>query len=261
MMGVMDMGAFASGAEIRRLSSAWAEETAATVPPPPPAAPDRPAWQVSSYTPGRPRWTVILVVFAIHLAAIAALVTMRFEGAAREEALRIATFSIEASPPPPPPAPPEPAVQAPAAPVVAPVSPIELPTRSDIPAVAVAAPEPTIAPVQLVVENVAPVPKPTRPATPAPIVPPDFSASQLRNPGPEFPYLSRKAREEGVVVLRVLVSADGRAARLEVEESSGFERLDAAALKTVKKWRFIPASQEGKPREAWVLVPITFSLN
>jgi protein TonB len=111
------------------------------------------------------------------------------------------------------------------------------------------------------VNNVAPpVPAQPAPAAPAPIVPPDFTAAQLRNPGPAYPYLSRRAREEGVVLLKVLVGTDGRAARLEVEESSGFERLDEAALKTVGKWRFVPASQAGQPREAWVLVPVTFSL-
>ncbi|RKF23577.1 energy transducer TonB [Altericroceibacterium spongiae] len=98
------------------------------------------------------------------------------------------------------------------------------------------------------------------PPAPVPVTPPDFSAAQLNNPGPSYPYLSRKAKEEGVVVLRVLVSAEGRAKSLRIEETSGFDRLDKAALKTVKKWRFVPASQAGNPREAWVLVPITFSL-
>ncbi|MXO64965.1 TonB family protein [Altererythrobacter endophyticus] len=94
----------------------------------------------------------------------------------------------------------------------------------------------------------------------APITPPDFSAGQLNNPGPAYPYKSRKAHEQGVVLLKVLVSTDGRAKTLQIQESSGFGRLDREAMKTVRKWRFVPASQAGKPREAWVLVPVTFSL-
>ena len=63
-----------------------------------------------------------------------------------------------------------------------------------------------------------------------------------------------------MVLLKVLVSTDGRAKTLQIQESSGFGRLDREAMKTVRKWRFVPASQAGKPREAWVLVPVTFSL-
>ena len=138
--------------------------------------------------------------------------------------------------------------------MVAPPPVIRIATAPKVRAVAV--PPPPVAVVA------APAPAPAAaPAPPAPVTPPDFNAAQLRNPGPAYPYLSRKAHEEGVVMLRVRVTTAGRPGEVRIDSSSGFERLDKAALDTVRKWRFVPARQAGNPVEAWVLVPITFSLN
>ena len=62
------------------------------------------------------------------------------------------------------------------------------------------------------------------------------------------------------VVLRVLVSGAGTAGSVEIRTSSGFALLDTAALDAVKRWRFVPARQGDQPISAWVLVPITFTL-
>jgi len=91
-------------------------------------------------------------------------------------------------------------------------------------------------------------------------VPPRFDAAYLRNPQPEYPMVSRRLSEEGQVVLRVLVGPEGTPERLEVKASSGFSRLDLAALEAVRRWRFVPAHQAGQPMPAWVLVPIRFLL-
>ncbi|WP_338845710.1 energy transducer TonB [Massilia sp. W12] len=102
------------------------------------------------------------------------------------------------------------------------------------------------------------------PAPPAPksasLSPPRFDADYLDNPPPNYPPLSKKAREEGTVLLRVLVDASGHADRVELKESSGFERLDRAALNVVQRWRFVPARQGSEQVSAWVLVPIVFNL-
>jgi protein TonB len=66
--------------------------------------------------------------------------------------------------------------------------------------------------------------------------------------------------EQGRVVLRVLVNADGLAERVELRTSSGSSRLDQSALETVRSWKFVPARQGANPVAAWVLVPISFSL-
>lgn len=67
--------------------------------------------------------------------------------------------------------------------------------------------------------------------------------------------------EEGTVILRILVSAEGRAQQVEIKRSSGFDRLDQSALNAVRKWRFNPATREGKPVSAWYDQPINFKLD
>jgi protein TonB len=47
---------------------------------------------------------------------------------------------------------------------------------------------------------------------------------------------------------------------VQLKASSGSQRLDTAALETVRQWKFVPARRGDTPVEAWVLVPITFSL-
>jgi protein TonB len=89
---------------------------------------------------------------------------------------------------------------------------------------------------------------------------PSFSAAYLRNPAPHYPLEARRAGEQGTVTLRVLVTREGRAARVDIEKSSGSNRLDAAALEAVKAWRFVPARQGQDAIESSVLVPIVFRL-
>ena len=88
-----------------------------------------------------------------------------------------------------------------------------------------------------------------------------FDADYLHNPAPAYPAFSRRTGEEGKVILRVQVNSDGSALQVEIRTSSGFPRLDQAALDTVKRWRFVPARQGDKPVVAFVLVPIVFKLN
>ena len=89
---------------------------------------------------------------------------------------------------------------------------------------------------------------------------PNFSAGYLSNPKPEYPALSRRLREQGLVRLRVHVTEEGRANEITLQDSSGFDRLDKAALDAVKRWRFRPAQRSGTPVAAWVLVPLKFEL-
>nr|MCU0972664.1 TonB family protein [Burkholderiales bacterium] len=94
----------------------------------------------------------------------------------------------------------------------------------------------------------------------APTAPPSFRAGYLRNPEPQYPSASRRLGEQGTVQLRVLVSADGHAAHVDVHRSSGFPRLDDAAAAAVRDWRFVPAKRGTTPVEAHVIVPIVFKL-
>lgn len=90
--------------------------------------------------------------------------------------------------------------------------------------------------------------------------PPKFGAAYLHNPAPNYPPSSRRAGEEGRVLLRVLVATNGNAETVQLENSSGFAKLDEAAIKAVKTWRFIPAKRSNQAVSAYVLVPVKFSL-
>jgi periplasmic protein TonB len=95
---------------------------------------------------------------------------------------------------------------------------------------------------------------------PEPVEPPRFNADYLDNPTPAYPSLSRRMREQGRVLLRVLVDAEGRPSRVLLHRSSSYPRLDETAIGSVRQWKFLPARQGGNPVEAWVIVPIQFSL-
>ena len=72
--------------------------------------------------------------------------------------------------------------------------------------------------------------------------------------------MSRRLGEQGTVLVRVLIGADGNAQRAEIGKSSGFARLDQAALTTVLKWRYVPGKRAGVAEAMWFTVPIAFVL-
>lgn len=82
----------------------------------------------------------------------------------------------------------------------------------------------------------------------------------LGNPAPDYPWISRRRGEQGRVILEVGVSADGRAGRIKVKRSSGWARLDQAALEAVKRWKFSPAMRNGRAVPGRIDVPISFRL-
>lgn len=90
--------------------------------------------------------------------------------------------------------------------------------------------------------------------------PPRFDMAYLNNPTPIYPPLSKRLHEQGKVLLRVRVSADGTAEKIEIQVSSGASRLDNAAVDAVKQWRFIPARRGDEATAGWALVPIDFHL-
>ena len=98
---------------------------------------------------------------------------------------------------------------------------------------------------------------------PAPpqVIPPRFDAAYLNNPVPPYPRLSQRMREEGRVLLRVYVKSDGFAGEVQVTDSSGWPRLDRAAMQAVERWKFAPARRGHEAVGAWVLVPVNFTLS
>lgn len=98
------------------------------------------------------------------------------------------------------------------------------------------------------------------PAAGEPIVQANYRAGYLNNPKPLYPNLSRRMGEQGTVKLRVRVGADGNVLAVRLESSSGYPRLDESALKTVPRWRFVPAKRGDIAIESEVIVPIPFIL-
>lgn len=76
-----------------------------------------------------------------------------------------------------------------------------------------------------------------------------------------YPPASQRLGETGTVLVRVVIGPDGRVTSASIARSSGFARLDDAALKrALAKWRFVPAMDNGMPVEATRDVPVIFRL-
>ncbi|WP_295870688.1 energy transducer TonB [uncultured Zhongshania sp.] len=95
----------------------------------------------------------------------------------------------------------------------------------------------------------------------APITPPRHDANPLNNPAPAYPTISRRLKEEGIVILELLILPDGKVGEVRVKKSSGFKRLDKTAMKAVKRWRYLPAKRGDEAISYWYLQPLEFSLN
>ena len=93
-----------------------------------------------------------------------------------------------------------------------------------------------------------------------PVVLPNLNASYLQNPAPAYPSRSRQNGEQGKVFIRAFVNEAGKVEKIVLKKSSNYERLDNAALETVKTWRFVPAHRGDVAVSAWVIVPILFNL-
>jgi TonB family protein len=75
-----------------------------------------------------------------------------------------------------------------------------------------------------------------------------------------YPRESVQRGEEGVVVLRIKLDANGCARRVAIAVHSGIEAIDKAALQWFETAQFSPATREGKPLESKLLFKIRFVL-
>ena len=136
---------------------------------------------------------------------------------------------------------------APAAPAAAPPAPAPMPVPAKPTPVKqvekkIAAPAKVTAPMPLAIAD--PTPAPTAPAgvreVPMATAPQEVSVPAAGN--------------------RVFIGVDGTAQKTEIKQSSGFDRLDQAALATVLRWRYVPGKRAGVPEAMWFNVPISFVL-
>ncbi|MFN4328810.1 MAG: energy transducer TonB [Limnobacter sp.] len=192
------------------------------------------------------KYTGLIVVALLHIGIVYALVN----GLARK-VVDIVQAPLETKiieelkklPPPPPPPPKDiPPPPKSSAPPPAYVPPVEVPVQA----------APSNAP-SITSSNTAPPP-----SAPAPVVevhrdpvvvPPQVNASACRKP--VYPAVSRREEEQGVVVLRFLVNAEGTVVQSEVKSSSGYARLDEAARQALSLCKFQPGTSDGKPVQGW----------
>lgn len=182
--------------------------------------------------------------------------------------------SVEPLPKPPSPVPP---IEE----VVPPVEPVDIVEKviEPVKEVAIEPPPEELVPVEPVETKTEPEPEtetetelndqppPTTPVTSEPaqqpvetIIPPRVEAYQSNNPPPKYPRLSKRLKEEGTVILELLIAEDGTVAELKVKRSSGFPRLDKAALKAVKRWRYTPALRGDTAIAYRYEQPVSFTL-
>ena len=82
----------------------------------------------------------------------------------------------------------------------------------------------------------------------------------LHNPKPIYPLLSRKLREQGLVMIKLCVNQGGLVDEASVSKSSGFQSLDRSALATLSQWRFLPLSSALNHSSQCFQAPVHFSL-
>ena len=215
----------------------------------------------------RERAFALAAVVAAHVGAGWGLLQVEAVRTAVGEAAPIFVEFLTAAPPPPEPLPPPPPPPPPRPQVRTPPPPAPVITA---PAPPEPAPAPFVAPPPP--EEPAPPPEPavalTPPAPPAPPAPPSpqpktVSASAvqyLTPPRVSYPPQSKRLGEKGRVVLLVLVDEKGRPVQARVQESSGFQRLDDAAVNAMRGARFRPYTENGVPQAVWVPAPIVFNL-
>jgi protein TonB len=117
--------------------------------------------------------------------------------------------------------------------------------------------------IQTVTTVQAPAPAPVVQAAPAPKPgsPPRMDPKHPLKIGEEwYPDASKRANEEGRCVVSMTVAVDGRISAETITQSSGFPRLDDACLKAVHGQKMLPATEDGKPVEKSVSMPISWKL-
>lgn len=118
-------------------------------------------------------------------------------------------------------------------------------------------PPPVNAPKTQPKPDPAPPPPPPKPVAPptdkTPNEQPRADLDYLANRQPGYPPMSRRLKEQGTVRLWVRTDASGAVLEIRLHQSSGYDRLDQAALRAVRGWTFTPVAGEA-------ILPIEFSL-
>lgn len=75
-----------------------------------------------------------------------------------------------------------------------------------------------------------------------------------------YPRIALINRQQGTVVLRLLVLKSGEVGDVNIVKSSGYPQLDAAALVETGYWHYLPAIRDGQAVSSEIDVAIRFRL-
>ncbi len=196
--------------------------------------------------------TGLMVVAAIHVAAIVAFKSGLVQDITIPVILKttpVIVIDVPSKPPPPPPPPSRPVFLQ---------RHISMPAMPDIP---------DIAPEALVSTAIAVGPSPIEVSAPAAAgAGPEISEFQVDSnfplTRPDYPWQSIRMNEEGTVVLMLYVLPNGRVGEVRVEQSSGHRRLDESALREARRgWRFKPRTVGDRAVGAWGTYAVRFTLD
>lgn len=197
----------------------------------------------------------LIAVLAMHAAILWGLWQHRLIPSPQEAATLFVNFIAPPAPKiiPPEPKPKPKPIEKPQPRQIVATSPIIAPTDY-------VAPPPPPQPVPVVAP-----PEPVTPAAPPLPLGPVTMAGELsvacpQRTAPSYPPTSRRLGEEGTVVLRVELDEQGKVCAARVSSSSGFARLDTAALDAVRNWHCNPAQRAGQPVRSVALQPFKFIL-
>jgi len=234
---------------------------------------------MAMFMPNNKAVLAILIVATAHIGLLSLMIGQSPESINKPvQATVIQGILVAATPPPPPRAKPKPEPPRKAASKPEPKPLVQKVKTEDVPAVIEEPPEEIVEPVEeslpqeveLPLETeVEPIPEePTQQPEAAPqiaqiaeVTPPRVDAFQHNNPSPRYPKLSKRLGEEGTVLLQLLINENGTVSEVEIKTSSGYPRLDKAAMKAVKQWRYTPASQGNDTIAYRYEQPVHFAMN
>lgn len=206
----------------------------------------------------RPNVPAIVLILIMHAVLIAALIHVRSH-ALRVQEPKLTVVNLLAPPSPPAPETPPPPRSTPQ--VVTPPPIVQTP----IPPVPITqtTPNPVLVPAPAPVATPVPTPAVAAAAPPAPpsvVQGGDLGTQMVAGKSPRYPVESRRKREQGTVILTLVLGLDGAVDSIVVTGSSGFPRLDNAARDAVKGWRWRPTLHGGQPVRVRGVVEIPFVL-
>jgi len=82
----------------------------------------------------------------------------------------------------------------------------------------------------------------------------------IRKIDPLYPFAAKRKGLMGSVMLRFIVTKEGRVVEVSVVKSEPPEVFDASALKAIVRWRFKPAIKDGKSVDVIIMAPLAFKL-